>query len=110
MSCTLQLEADGSVTEHLGLCVLRANGIDEWRYRRKDIRTFDSVSGFLRAWKIQAGLPPRKSYVQFQFEDYRRVGAVKFPFQVYVDFYNATFDTRKCSTIRRWPIRTLCRS
>lgn len=85
------LEADNGIPEHSGLCVLRANGIDEWRYKRQEILTFDAASGLLRTWTIQAGLPPHKTYVQFQFENYRQVGTVKFPFQVYFDFFNATF-------------------
>ncbi len=84
-------ETDSSVTDHLGLCVLRANGIDEWRYKRQDILTFDAATGLLRTWKIQAGIPPHKIYVQFQFEDYRPVGAVRFPFTVSFDFYKAKF-------------------
>jgi hypothetical protein len=83
-------EIDNSA-DHPGLCVLRANGIDEWQYKRQDILTFDAATGFLRTWKIQAGIPPHKTYVQFQFEDYRRVGAVKFPFTVSFDFYKAKF-------------------
>jgi hypothetical protein len=84
-------DTDSNFTDHPGLCVLRANGIDEWRYKREDILTFDAVTGFLRSWKIQTGLPPHKTYVQFQFEDYRMVGAVRFPFSVSFDFYKAIF-------------------
>jgi hypothetical protein len=79
------------LANHPGLCVLRAHGIDEWRYQREDILSFDAAHGFLRTWKIQKGLPPHKIYVQFQFDDYRQLGAVKFPFSVYFDFYKAMF-------------------
>jgi hypothetical protein len=78
-------------TETSGLCILRAHGIDQWRYQREDLLYFDASSGFLKTWKIQAGLPPHKTYVQFQFNDYRPVGAIKFPFYIYFDFYDATF-------------------
>ena len=84
-------EVDRSAGEHPGVCVLRANGLDERRYRRQDIISFDAVTGLLRKWKIQAGLPLHKIYVQFQFGDYRQASTVKFPFFVYFDFYKDTF-------------------
>lgn len=84
-------ELDSSAGEHPGFCVLRANGIDEWRYKRQDSIYFDAVTGLLRVWKIEAGIPSHKIYVQFQFADYRHAGAVNFPFSVYFDFYKATF-------------------
>jgi hypothetical protein len=85
------LEAEDNSTKHPGLCVLRANGVDKWRYKRQDILSFDAASGFLRSWQIQVGVPPRTTWVQFDFDDYRQVGAVKFPFMVAFDFYKATF-------------------
>jgi hypothetical protein len=85
------LEVDAGPTEDHGLCVVQASGIDQWRYKRHDLLYFDAVSGLLRTWRIQAGVPPQKTYIHFQFNDYRTVGAVKFPFRVYFSFYDATF-------------------
>jgi hypothetical protein len=88
-------DVDTNSTEGQGLCILRAHGTDQWRYQREDLLYFDARSGLLKTWKIQAGLPPHKTYVQFQFDDYRPVGAIKFPFYVYFDFYDATFRYTK---------------
>jgi hypothetical protein len=84
-------DVDNDMAAHPGLCVLGANGIDEWRYRRRDILSFDAGNALLKTWKIQMGIPPHKTYVQFQFGDYRQTGGVKFPFFVYFDFYKAAF-------------------
>ncbi len=73
------------------VCVLLANGVDTWRNPRQDILSFNAVSGLLKTWRIQAGTPLHKSYVQFQFRDYRALGAIKFPFEIYFDLYDATF-------------------
>jgi hypothetical protein len=74
-----------------GLCVLRAYGTDVWRNKREDILSFDSPTGLLKTWKIEAG----KTWVQFDFDDYRQVGAIKFPFQIHYDFYKSTFRYTK---------------
>lgn len=84
------------------VCVLLANGVDTWRNQRQDILSFDAVSGLLKAWKIQAGTPLHKSYVQFQFRDYRVLGAIKFPFEIYFDLYDATF--RYISVVQNKPV------
>jgi hypothetical protein len=78
-----------------GLCVLRAYGTNEWRNQREDILSFDAHTGLLKSWKIEAGVPTHKTYVEFQFDDYRKVGAVKYPFQIYFDFFKATFRYTK---------------
>ncbi len=80
------------------LCVLRAYGTDEWRNRREDVLSFDARTGLLKTWKIETGLPTHKFHVQFEFDDYRQVGATKFPFQIYYDFYKATFRYTKVVT------------
>ncbi len=84
------------------LCVLLANGVDAWRNPRQDVLSFDAVSGLLKTWKIQAGTPLHKSYVQFQFRDYRALGAIKFPFEIYFDLYDATF--RYTSVVQNKPL------
>ena len=84
-------QADRNYGVHPGLCVLRANGQDEWRGQREDVLYFDATTGFLRTWRIQAGPLPHKTYVNFEFADYRQVGAIRFPFQVYFDYYKAAF-------------------
>jgi hypothetical protein len=89
------LEADQDPTSYPGLCILRANGPDAWGQKRRDNLYFDAISGILRTWEIQAGSPAHKVYFHFRFDDYRQVGAVKFPFYVYFDFYKATFRYTK---------------
>jgi hypothetical protein len=85
-------EADTNSTESPGLCVLRANQIRLPRYERQDILYFDAVSGLLRTWKIHTGFPPHNTLVQFEFNDYRQVSGIKFPFYVYLDFNDTTFQ------------------
>jgi hypothetical protein len=85
------IEADTDSAEGLGFCVLRANQFRLPRYARQDILYFDAVSGLLKIWQIHSGFPPHNTPVEFQFKDYRQLGAIKFPFNVYVDFYDATF-------------------
>jgi hypothetical protein len=75
-----------------GLCVLRANQVRLPRNQRQDILSFNSVSGLLNSWIIQAGFPPENTPFQFQFQDYRQVGAIKLPFKVSVDFHDMTFQ------------------
>ncbi len=78
-----------------GLCVLRAYGTNEWRSQREDLLSFDARTGLLKTWRIEAGVPTNKTYVEFQFDDYRKVDAIRFPFQIYYDFYKATFRYTK---------------
>jgi hypothetical protein len=95
-------EADTKSTEAPGLCILRANQVRLWRNQRQDILYFDAVSGLLKTWKIQTGFPPQNTLVQFQFDDYRQVGAIKFPFHVYFDFNETTF--RYTSVVQDEPL------
>lgn len=95
-------EADTNSTEDPGLCILRANQVRLRRYQRQDILYFDAVSGLLRTWKIRTGFPPQDTLVQFQFNDYRQVGAIKFPFYVYIDFNDTTF--RYTSVVQNEPL------
>jgi hypothetical protein len=74
-----------------GLCILRANQVRLPRNRRQDTLSFNAVSGLLNTWIIQSGFPPQNFMVQFQFQDYRPVGAIKLPFYVNVDFHYMTF-------------------
>ena len=96
------LEADTNSTEAPGLCILRANQVRLWRNQRQDILYFDAVSGLLKTWKIHAGFPPQNKFVQFQFDDYRQVGAIKFPFYVYFDVNETTF--RYTSVVQDVPV------
>jgi hypothetical protein len=95
-------EVDTKSTEAPGLCILRANQVRLWRNQRQDILYFDAVSGLLKTWKIQTGFPPQNTLVQFQFDDYRQVGAIKFPFHVYFDFNETTF--RYTSVVQDEPL------
>jgi hypothetical protein len=90
-----------------GLCVLRAYGTNEWRNRREDTLSFDARTGLLKTWKIEAGVPTHKTYVEFQFDDYRKVDAIRFPFQIYYDFYKATFRYTKVVNTALCRIQTL---
>ena len=74
-----------------GLCILRARQVRLPRNQRLDVLSFNAVSGLLNTWIIQAGFPPQNTPVQFQFQDYRRVGAIRFPFYICVDFHDMTF-------------------
>ncbi|MGA3227543.1 MAG: hypothetical protein ABSC65_27510 [Acidobacteriaceae bacterium] len=85
-------EADTDSAEAPGLCVLRANQIRLPRNGRQDLLYFDAVSGLLRTWKVHTGFPPQNTLVQFQFDDYRQVGGIKFPFYVHLDFNDTTFQ------------------
>jgi hypothetical protein len=95
-------EADTNSTEAPGLCILRANQVRLWRNQRQDILYFDAVSGLLKTWKIHTGFPPQNTFVQFQFDDYRQVGAIKFPFYVYFDVNDTTF--RYTSVVQDEPL------
>jgi len=86
-------EADQDPTSYPGFCILHAIGTNELRQKRRDNLYFDAVSGLLKTWEIQAGM--QKNQVHFQFDDYRQVGAVMFPFYVYFDYYNSTFRYTK---------------
>jgi hypothetical protein len=83
--------ADTNATEAPGFCVLRANQVRVPLYERQDILYFDAVTGLLRTWKIHAGFPPLNTLVEFQFDDYRQLGAVRFPFHVHFDWNDTTF-------------------
>jgi hypothetical protein len=80
-------EVDTESGDHPGLCVLRANGIDGKARKRQDLLYFDASTGFLKSWRVGIEGKP----FTFKFGDYRKVGAVMFPFLVYFDFYDATF-------------------
>jgi hypothetical protein len=95
-------EADTDSSEGQGLCILRANQIRLPQYQRQDLFYFDAVSGLLRTWKIHTGFPPQNTLVQFDFNDYRQVGAIKLPFYVYVDFNETTF--RFTSVVQNRPL------
>jgi hypothetical protein len=81
------LEVEPESAEHIGQCVLRGKGTDQFGRMHQDLLAFDAASGLLRSWQI--GVRYRK--YAFGFDDYRKVGAVTFPFQVYFDYYDATF-------------------
>lgn len=98
-------EADTNAPEDTGLCILRANQVRLPRYERQDILYFDAVSGLLKTWKINTGFPPQNTLVQFQFDDYRQVGAVKFPFYVHFNFNDTTF--RYTSVVQNQPLDDL---
>jgi hypothetical protein len=85
------LQADTSSAEAPGICILRANQVRLWRNQRQDLLYFDAVSGFLKTWKIHTGFPPQDTFVQFQFDDYRQVGAIKFPFYVHCSLNDTVF-------------------
>jgi hypothetical protein len=93
---------DTNSAEAPGMCVLRANQIRLPRYARQDILYFDAVSGLLKTWKIQTGFPPQNSLVEFRFDDYRQVGAIKFPFYVHFDWNDTTF--RYVSVVQNEPL------
>jgi hypothetical protein len=86
-----RFETDTDSNDDPGVCVVRATRSDQWRNERQDTLTFDAVSGLLRSWDIQTGLPSKKRSVQFQFNDYRQLGAIKFPYYVYFDFNDTVF-------------------
>ena len=94
--------ADTNSTDAPGFCVLRANQIRAPRYERQDVLYFDAVNGFLRTWKVHTGFPPHNTLVQFQFNDYRQVDAIRFPFYVYLDLNDTTF--RYTSVIQNQPL------
>jgi hypothetical protein len=73
-----------------GNCILQGNRTNVFGAKRSDSLMFDSRSGLLRVWKIQAVASPRFEF-SFTFDDYRQVGAVKIPFYIYFDFYKNTF-------------------
>jgi hypothetical protein len=95
-------EVDTNSAEAPGLCILRANQIRLPQNERQDILYFDAVSGLLRTWKIRTGFPPNNVLVQFQFKDYRQLGAIKFPFYVHFDFNDTTF--RYTSVVQNHPL------
>jgi hypothetical protein len=74
-----------------GLCILRADQVRLPRNQRQDILSFNAVSGLLNSWIIQAGFPPQNTPLQFQFQDYRQVGAIKMPFYIAADFHDMIF-------------------
>jgi hypothetical protein len=76
-------------------CVLEAIGETEWKTERRDQLTFDAVTGLLREWKIQAGVPRHISWVVFRFDDYRPAGAVKIPWSIYFDFYQTSITVTR---------------
>ena len=85
-------DLDTDPTNPPQLCVLRANGIDQWRRSREDTLFFDAKTGLLKTWKLQSGTPRHKSFVQFQFGDYRRLDSIQFPFKISFDLYDAVFQ------------------
>ncbi|MGA7342149.1 MAG: hypothetical protein WBE72_10085 [Terracidiphilus sp.] len=95
-------EVDSDSTETPGLCVLRANQVRLRRNQRQDILSFDAASGLLSTWIVQTGFPPQNTPVQFRFQDYRQVGATRFPFYVYLDFHEMTF--RSTSVVQNKPL------
>jgi hypothetical protein len=84
-------EADTASTGAPGLCILRASQVRLRRNQRQDVLYFDAVSGLLKTWQIHTGFPPDNNSVEFEFGDYREVGAIKFPFYVHVDSNDMTF-------------------
>jgi hypothetical protein len=95
-------EADTNSDEAPGFCILRANQVRLPRYKRQDILYFDAVSGLLRTWEIHTGFPPQNTLAEFQFNDYRQVGAIKFPFYVHFDLNDTTF--RYTSVVQNQPL------
>jgi hypothetical protein len=95
-------EVDSDSAAIPGVCVLRANQVRLRRNQRQDILSFDAVSGLLNSWIIQSGFPPQNFPIQFQYQDYRPVGAIKLPFHVYIDFHNMTF--RYTSVVQNKPL------
>jgi hypothetical protein len=77
-----------------GLCALYASGPDG---HTRDTLYFDAQSGLLKTWEIQmpGWRPSGDFYFHFQFDDYRQVGEVTFPYYIYFDFYKATFRFTK---------------
>jgi hypothetical protein len=95
-------EADTDPIQDPGLCILRANQVRLHRYERQDILSFDAVSGLLKTWKIRTGFPPQDTLVEFQFDDYRQLGATKFPFYVHFNVNDTTF--RYTSVVQNQPL------
>jgi hypothetical protein len=95
-------EVDPDSNPLQGLCILRANQVRLPRNQRQDILSFNAVSGLLNTWIVHSGFPPQNTPVQFQFQDYRPVGAIKLPFSVSVDFHDMTF--RYTSVVRDKPL------
>jgi hypothetical protein len=85
-----------------GICKLEAFGRSEWGPRR-DALTFDSESGLLVKWAIEAGEPRDHAHFQFEFDDYQQAGEVKIPRSIYFDFYETQF--RITSVAVNAPIR-----
>ncbi|MGA2537082.1 MAG: hypothetical protein ABSF53_13785 [Terracidiphilus sp.] len=84
-------EADPGSGGDSGLCVVRANQFRLLRNQRQDTLYFDAASGLLKAWEVHTGFPPNNDPVKFQFDDYRQVGAIKFPFYLHFTFNDTTF-------------------
>jgi hypothetical protein len=72
--------------------------VDGLGNKRQDLLYFDAATGLLKTWQL--GI--QKRIYAFKFADYRTVGAVKFPFYVYFDFYDATF--RYTSVVHNKPM------
>jgi hypothetical protein len=77
-----------------GTCELEAFGRSEWG-RRCDMLVFDSASGLLRRWTIEAGDPSDNAHFQFDFGDYQPAGGLQFPRSIYFDFYKTQFRISK---------------
>jgi hypothetical protein len=92
------LELDTDSNGQQGLCVLRGNGIGKFGFTRHDLLFFDAKTGFLKTWQV--GI--QHKWYAFEFNDYRKVNSVMFPFHVYFDFYDATF--RYTSVIQNKPL------
>jgi len=50
-------------------CVIEAEGTSEWGRTRRDYLSFNVVTGLLRRWAIQAGIPGKQTWLQLQFGD-----------------------------------------
>ena len=92
------LELDTESNGQQGLCVLRGNGIGKFGFKRHDLLFFDAKTGFLKTWQV--GI--QHKWYTFEFNDYRKVDSVMFPFYVYFDFYDATF--RYTSVVQNKPL------
>ena len=84
-------EVDANAGGASGVCVLRASQFRLLRNKRQDTLSFDAASGLLKTWEIHTGFPPNETPVEFQFDDYRQVGAIKFPFYVHFSQNDVTF-------------------
>lgn len=84
-------EVDANLGGASGVCVLRASQFRLSRNKRQDTLSFDAASGLLKTWEIHTGFPPIETPVEFQFDDYRRVGAIKFPFYVHFSLNDTAF-------------------